>query len=431
LEGREELVERVTPRESAYGRTNILETFWTPVPASTFVIQLEKGGKPAGFLHARANDHEFVVVFPDFTSTREYLRREATKGAVATPFSTLAGFKDFLRDMQEQGTTHVGLYSGRGEAKTWPIPTLGDVNFLYNACAREEVKECFWLMPPKDGSPALCKSVEKHNGNIVSVPQLLNHLDDLSCINEQNAHVRAWFRGHAAETWELHPGVFREGFQGDTDAERLRLERHLTQDFRVMSAGLHHHIEESDLYFLQQHYRMPTRLLDWTNNPLAALYFAVTSHLDKDGAFFAMDAYNLGPTQQATFLGESGLKNFEGIADSRHPAFRGALRAVFRWEARDPPEFIMPVRPDYFDRRITLQRGCFTLHPPSKKILTVNENSTLKTYVIPMEKKQKIARQLAILGIDDFSVFGDLEHLSTSLKAAYGIDAPRRSAPAH
>lgn len=38
----------------------------------------------------------------------------------------------------------------------------------------------------------------------------------------------------------------------------------MTQDFRVQAAGVLTGREtDAELYFLEQHYRMPTRLLDW------------------------------------------------------------------------------------------------------------------------------------------------------------------------
>ena len=48
------------------------------------------------------------------------------------------------------------------------------------------------------------------------------------------AHTRLWCRGHAKTGWKLEPGVYR--WPKVTEVERLRRERHLTQDFRVFSA---------------------------------------------------------------------------------------------------------------------------------------------------------------------------------------------------
>jgi hypothetical protein len=109
-----------------------------------------------------------------------------------------------------------------------------------------------------------------HDGNILMVPHLLEHLGSTRIVDRPIAHVGVWFRGQPDESWDLVPGVYRADFPVNDEDERLRLERHLAQDFRVMSAGIRRGDEsEAELYFLQQHYRMRTRLLDWTNNPLA------------------------------------------------------------------------------------------------------------------------------------------------------------------
>ena len=238
---------------------------------------------------------------------------------------------------------------------------------------------------------------------VKTVDDFIHALDAIPFVKARHSHVRVWFRGQPESRLPLQPGVYRPTFPVTNEAARLELEQHLAQDFRVESAGLLGGREtDEELYFLQQHYRFPTRLLDWTHNPLASLFFAIDKP-DAEGEVFLMDAYQMQTP---------GFKNF-GAPTSRHPVFKKALHEILGWKKGDGfPEFIIPVRPDHFDKRIAYQQSCFTFHVPKKP---------LRTFIIPSDAKTAIKTQLFLLGIDEFRIFGDLESLAKRLKTAHGI----------
>ena len=247
---------------------------------------------------------------------------------------------------------------------------------------------------------------------IQSVHDFLRELAAIPFVGARHSHVRVWFRGQPEAGLELQPGVYRPTFLAADETARLLIEQHLAQDFRVESAGLLTGREtDAELYFLQQHYRFPTRLLDWTHTPLASLFFAI----DKptvDGEIFVMDAYQMQTP---------GFTNF-GVATSRRDVFRKALGQIIGWgRAADFPDFIIPLRPDHFDRRIAYQQSCFTFHVPKKPILTAVENPTLQSFRVPAASKAAIKAQLSLLGVDEFRIYGDLESLAKRLKTAHGI----------
>jgi FRG domain-containing protein len=113
-----------------------------------------------------------------------------------------------------------------------------------------------------------------------------------------------------------------------------------------MSASIRSGNEQDDeLYFMQQHYGIATRLLDWTTNPLIALFFACwedpkarnsnESEQPIDGRLYYLDAYELVGRKVA------GDNPF-GIADSRNPYLRSWMEHIFNW--REPQDLKTELR---------------------------------------------------------------------------------------
>jgi hypothetical protein len=96
-----------------------------------------------------------------------------------------------------------------------------------------------------------------------------------------------WYRGCGSIKHRLIPGLYRHE-QIKSASGLSKLEHDLMVRFRQRSIPFHSQRldDDWDTMFLMQHYRIPTRLLDWTENPFIALYFALTSanlKLDEQG----------------------------------------------------------------------------------------------------------------------------------------------------
>jgi hypothetical protein len=95
-----------------------------------------------------------------------------------------------------------------------------------------------------------------------------------------SARRRLWFRGVNNVDFPLVPRLYRSDSEV---ADLLALEGEMLAEFRSRSRPLLTSEMASDweYLFVMQHYGVPTRLLDWSENALFALYFALSAAEEK------------------------------------------------------------------------------------------------------------------------------------------------------
>ncbi len=130
------------------------------------------------------------------------------------------------------------------------------------------------------------------------VTSLADYLEAIRMISAYQAATQSRFvwRGAADADWPLHSSLVRRYItkHGAVPMEpQLRAyEAEVIQEAREWGLDWHHaggRLAALELLAALQHYGVPTRLLDFTFNPLVACWFAVESEDNQPGRVFAID----------------------------------------------------------------------------------------------------------------------------------------------
>jgi len=206
------------------------------------------------------------------------------------------------------------------------------------------------------------------------------------------------FRGHSDIEYKLVSSV---GRGSHTSRSREKYEQSLFEIFQREAHGFLATLPASDWEWLSlaQHHGPPTRLLDWTHNPLAALYFAVEANPELDGQVFALSA--------------------PGKASA-------SVRAA-------PPfniKYSVKYYPNIVTQRIRAQEGvfvaCAELEVPLDRAL--RGDWRVESLRIPASRKEHLRYELYRLGVHASSLFPDLDGLASRIRWQHGISSPFETA---
>jgi hypothetical protein len=208
------------------------------------------------------------------------------------------------------------------------------------------------------------------------------------------------WRGQRDSNWRLESGLDRY-VQKSADSSATIAARHLER-FKQASRGRRGESpnspnNENEWWALAQHNAMLTPLLDWTESPFVALYFA----FEKDQKPVSQKRAVWALSTDLTSRSES---------ESSHESDKRSLTKRSRGEL----EYIRPLQDD--NSRLVNQAGLFTKVPAGTTVESwIRENAVitpgdvaLTKFVIPEEGREDCLRLLNRMNINHLSLFPDL-----------------------
>jgi len=162
-----------------------------------------------------------------------------------------------------------------------------------------------------------------------------------------------------------------------------------------------------------QHYRCPTRLLDWTDSALVALFFAVNSNdpgdleVKSDAAVWMLDPW---------WLNKSVLEN-PSVIDSDWWEAEPYLPQLYKGK-RLRRRYPIAIDPPHVAPRVAVQRSRFTIHgtiPDGLEVVASKKGARLVCISIAKSAIPSVRVDLQTCGVTDTTLFPDLEGLSRDL----------------
>jgi hypothetical protein len=287
-----------------------------------------------------------------------------------------------------------------------------------------------------------------HNKLIHTLEQALQIVNLSEYANGNTTNLSLWFRGQSSDTYDLEPSIFRDIKSGNTYNESEMLKhskfRNPNQYFKINN--------EFQWLCLMQHYDLPTRVLDWSESVLIALYFAVSSkhNKDRDSSLFVLDTKKLNTQvtfgvyrgrvttpedlnviSRMAFIHANDKKSWEDAINQVMPVdydrYKKDTGLEFSINDFTTPIAVYPYRTE---ERMLFQSSTFTLHGGKRNKENIPEpislqqlnnlkcpnEQFLQKYIIPAANKEHIKRQLKLIGIHEGSLFPELDKQASYLK---------------
>ncbi|SHM92229.1 FRG domain-containing protein [Anaerosporobacter mobilis DSM 15930] len=287
----------------------------------------------------------------------------------------------------------------------------------------------------EDGFTVYYPKIKGNNNTSIDVEIITGVADFIEKVlsNQKELHHKVFYRGHGDWKFKMQPGIHRTGREKilETESENIReIISSYPQYFGECKTAL-------DYLSVLQHNGFPTRLLDFSENPLVALYMACSTelieHADTIKISIPKDYFKFYDSDTVSVLANVALfdDNFtvdDGVDKESFNQRKDVERLVHQicneksyFKTQIIPEDlkkIIFVKPKQNFDRIAHQSGLFALFGMGKtktKMPTIemlNPPCKITHYIIPANCKKKILDELSYIHITRASIYCDLENVS-------------------
>lgn len=287
-------------------------------------------------------------------------------------------------------------------------------------------------------------SIDSLSSYLSAIKQLKEHYP--TAIFSRPAATSFLYRGVSSVEYHLIPGILRE------DSKPKRNKKYT--EFGAEQGILNSFIHEASAYLsipptnkacwleYAQHYGVPTRLLDWSSNPLVALYFCCKGRPDSDGITWVLHAPNYvrfieSQPYKAALIGKT---------------FHDRIRDLLDNSSRENFPFIYT--PYYSDLRMSAQRSYFMVwgteetafditffsdesEEPNDHQMKLDSEENLGDervfgehartaflfkFLVPCNRKPFIIRELDMVGINEKTLFPGLDGIGRYIEQKFSFN---------
>ncbi len=204
------------------------------------------------------------------------------------------------------------------------------------------------------------------------------------------------------EKYDLRPKVGRVLPRRSADTP-LNLEHRLLRRFSERAIPFIEYKPENlwEWMTMAQHHGTPTRLLDWTRNPLVAAYFAIRRKIEDH----EIDNNTTGDSAIYVYSSNKQVISRGNIGNENKTYIDGPFMVS------DLRKFL----PEHIDRRIVAQAAVFTVHPDPTDINPFTQGE-LRKIIIPGRMRKNWKDRLFEVGVNEASIFPDLDHTAIQIE---------------